>query len=411
VNLRVARPHRRETLLVEPTGLDKVRARRVVVVTGAVIPEQLALWYGVRDLGIKLTIVGTDANIYRGRWPWYPRKPPGLDCVLLRPLSPAVQRGHLWWVYRGLSRILTQTRPDLVHILSEPWGALVLQTLLLRRRQETRARVCVHGADNIFSHGSRPEQFARRFILSRVWSGIDGFVSWSQEGIDAARREGLPPIPTAVIPAVIPDPSQFLPSSPDRTALRAKFRLPVDEPVVGFIGRLDEEKGIRDLLQAARLLGPSGPFFSVWGAGPLEKVVRRHLSAGQVRGSFGGALSLAAVPEALRACDVLVVPSRTTPAWKEQFGRIIVEAMLAGSAVVAYRSGAIPEVVGEGGLLVDEGDVGGLATSILRTANDASFRSDLATTAMKEALSRFHPEVVGDRLVRLWSEVMSRWAS
>jgi glycosyltransferase involved in cell wall biosynthesis len=213
-------------------------------------------------------------------------------------------------------------------------------------------------------------------------------------------------MPTTVIPAVVPDPSRFASWAPSEA--RSRFGLPQDEPVVGYVGRLDDEKGIKDLLLAMGSLGPSAPFLSVWGAGRLEGLVRHHLVGGQVRGSFGGALGLGEVPEALRACDVVVVPSRTTPGWREQFGRVIVEAMLAGAAVVAYRSGAIPEAAGDGALLVDEGDVSGLAAAIRRLMNDSAFRSELAARGREEALSRFHPRVLAERLVRFWSEVLSR---
>lgn len=411
MNLPVARPHRRETLLVEPASLDRMRARRVVVVMGAVIPEQLVLWRAVKELGIELTIIGTDANIYGGKWPWHPRMPPGLDCVLLRPLSPAVERGHLWWMYRGLGRSLAQLRPALLHVVSEPWGALVLQTLLLRWKARPGAPVCVHGADNIFDHGSRAEQLARRLILAGVWPRIDGYTSWSRGGIEAAQGRGLPPIPTAVVPGIVPDPSHFSSTGYQKEQARSRLGLPEDEPVVGYFGRLDHEKGIGDLVQATRSLGVSAPFLAIWGAGAMEGLIRELMSAGRVRGSFGGALALTEVPEALQACDIVVIPSKTTSQWKEQFGRVVVEAMMAGSAVVAYRSGAIPEVLGRGGWLVDEGDVQGLAAAIRHLVTHNADRLELAARGRREALTRFRPRVLAEGLVRLWSEVFAQWQS
>ena len=390
-------------------GLDALFSQssmRVAVIMGGVIPEQLALWHAVRGAGVGLTIVGTDFDVYRGKFPWHPRRPTDIDTVILRLRSPAPIRGQVWWTYEGLYPALRRLRPDLLHVVSEPWGALVSQTLFARRSVGKRVPLSVHGADNIFDHGTWPERVARRVILSRVWPRIDAFVSWSGGGIDAARGAGLPAIPTTVVPAVVPDPALFPSSRP--SDLRARFGLPRDEPVVGYLGRLDEEKGIEDLLQAMGSLGPSAPFFAVWGAGRLEGLVRHRLSAGELRGKFGGPLGFAYAPRALQACDVIVVPSRTTPAWKEQFGRVIVEAMLAGAAVVAYRSGAIPEAAGDGALLVDEGDVSGLAAAIQRLTTDSSLRSELAARGREGALARFHPNVLAERLVRFWSEVRSR---
>ena len=65
-----------------------------------------------------------------------------------------------------------------------------------------------------------------------------------------------------------------------------------------------------------------------------------------------------------RRFDVVVVPSLETPSWVEQFGRVAVEAMASGVVVVASRSGSLPEVVGEAGVLVPPGDVGALADAL-----------------------------------------------
>ena len=61
------------------------------------------------------------------------------------------------------------------------------------------------------------------------------------------------------------------------------------------------------------------------------------------------------VPRHLRALDALVLPSESTPLWKEQFGHVLIEAMACGVPVVGSDSGAIPEVIGEAGLLFPGG--------------------------------------------------------
>jgi glycosyltransferase involved in cell wall biosynthesis len=105
---------------------------------------------------------------------------------------------------------------------------------------------------------------------------------------------------------------------------------------------------------------------------------------------------------------VLVVPSRTTPEIKEQFGRVILEGMLAGCAVVASRSGAIPEVVGDSAQLVDEGDVTGLAAAVHQLVSDPPARQELAARGRQQALRRFHPDVLARQMLRFWSEVITQ---
>jgi glycosyltransferase involved in cell wall biosynthesis len=91
---------------------------------------------------------------------------------------------------------------------------------------------------------------------------------------------------------------------------------------------------------------------------------------------------------------------------KEQFGRVVVEAMLAGTAVVAYRTGAIPEVAGDGAVLVEENDIAGLSKAIRRLAEDRALREGVAASGRARALELFHPEVLAERLVQLWDEIL-----
>jgi glycosyltransferase involved in cell wall biosynthesis len=141
----------------------------------------------------------------------------------------------------------------------------------------------------------------------------------------------------------------------------------------------------------------------MWGAGPLEAQVKDSLAHGDV-GELEP-LSLSDVPEGLAACDVLVVPSRTTPSWREQFGRVLVEAMLAGVPIVAYNSGAIAEVVGTAGKLVPEGDVDGLAQAIREVLVDPAVANRLAAEGRERAREQFYPDRVAERLVHLWTRI------
>src|SRR4029077_20714900 len=78
--------------------------------------------------------------------------------------------------------------------------------------------------------------------------------------------------------------------------------------------------------------------------------------------------------------DVLVLPSRTTPTWAEQFGRVLVEALWCGVPVIGSDSGAIPVVVNTtgGGLLSPEGAVAALANALFELRADPAVREALA---------------------------------
>jgi glycosyltransferase involved in cell wall biosynthesis len=128
---------------------------------------------------------------------------------------------------------------------------------------------------------------------------------------------------------------------------------------VGFVGRLVGEKGVGDVLALAE----AHPEWTVGvaGDGPL----RSDVVNATPNVTWLGALPAAEMSSFYDNVDVVVVPSRSTPTWTEQFGRVIIEALANGVPVVAYDSGEIPWVASvTGALLVPEGDVAALATAV-----------------------------------------------
>jgi glycosyltransferase involved in cell wall biosynthesis len=86
---------------------------------------------------------------------------------------------------------------------------------------------------------------------------------------------------------------------------------------------------------------------------------------------------------------VLALPSRTLPNWKEQFGRILVEAMACGVVVVGSDSGEIPNVIGEAGLVFPEDDKEALQAHLTRLIGDAGLRRRLAQAGRERVLENY----------------------
>ena len=92
--------------------------------------------------------------------------------------------------------------------------------------------------------------------------------------------------------------------------------------------------------------------------------------------------------------DVLAAPSQTTSRWREQFGRMLIEAMSCGVAVAASDSGEIPYVVGDAGLVLPEGDVDAWAAGLDRLLSSPDERQRLADDGMRRARAEFAWPVV-----------------
>lgn len=193
---------------------------------------------------------------------------------------------------------------------------------------------------------------------------------------------------------------------PDRHVDRARSRARLAELVgaapgdelVGLAGRLCVGKGQHELLAVAPgvlaerphvrfvLIGGDDPAFP----GHLARLEADAQSRGIAdRVAFVGHRRDAA--DLLAGCDAVVVPSVLDDAhgWREGFGLVPVEAMQAGTPVVAYASGALPEVLGADALLVPEGDRPALAAAVLRVLGDPSLASDLAERGRARVATRY----------------------
>jgi glycosyltransferase involved in cell wall biosynthesis len=181
--------------------------------------------------------------------------------------------------------------------------------------------------------------------------------------------------PIHIIPLSV-DLSQFRPRPKDSSLSQT---LQLRTPVVGYFGRLVSEKGIHQLLQAfSSIRRETGAALLIVGDGPLAALCRGIEGARVVAG-----VAHLDIPRYLSLCDVLIVPSITTSRWKEQFGRVIIEALACGIAVVGSDSGAIPKLLRDtgGGVVVPEGNPAALATAVLVLLADSSLRVKLARSA------------------------------
>lgn len=264
-------------------------------------------------------------------------------------------------------------QPDIVHIDEEPYNVATWHALRAARR--AGAKTLFFTWQNINRRYPWPARLGERWVLRHVDHAIAGTAGaaevWRAKGYRG---------PLAVIPQFGVDPDLFRPA--DRPRQGGTFK-------VGFVGRLVEEKGGAHLLDALSTLE------GVWqldiiGDGPqknaLQEQARRLRVADRV--TFG-TLPSVRMPGYYQGLDVLAVPSLTRPNWKEQFGRVIIEAMACGVPVIGSDSGAIPDVIGEAGLVFPEANTAALAEQLRQMMHDPGLRRDLAARGRQRVLAHF----------------------
>ncbi|HVP50340.1 MAG TPA: glycosyltransferase [Candidatus Bathyarchaeia archaeon] len=174
------------------------------------------------------------------------------------------------------------------------------------------------------------------------------------------------------------------------------------EDYVLFVGRICEEKGIRQLLGVFRRLGKI-PLVVV-GDGPMKAEAERAASANVL---FAGALSAADTTARVKSARFLVFPSIGF----ETFGMTILEAAACGVATVGTRLGAIPELVQEGrtGLLFDPHDAEEFATKVCWAWEHPVSMNEMGAAARQMYLRRMTAEKGYSSLMRLYSSVSEDW--
>ncbi len=200
----------------------------------------------------------------------------------------------------------------------------------------------------------------------------------------------------------------------DCTAVRARLGLPVDRPVVAQVGTLTHWKGQHITaeaflrLAAGRSAPPCSLLYLGEGSGDYRRALERRFEAAPL--AWRGAVRFASFPPndftALACADLLVHPS----VMPDPFPNAIREAMVLGVAVIAARTGGIPELVrhGETGWLVEPGDAGALAVALARLLDSPEERSRVARAAEAHAAVAFDIETTKRPFVELFERLGDR---
>lgn len=291
--------------------------------------------------------------------------------------------------YPTLGRLLRETRPDVVHIDEEPYNLATLQANVLARR--LGARTLWFSWQNLRRTYPWPFSAIERYNLRRVDYAIVG----NRAAAQVWREKGYKG-PLAVIPQFGVDPEIFHPP-PNRSGKSVHL---------AYVGRLVSEKGV-DLVLEALMDVPGEWRLTILGSGPEEESLRALAQHDPLRERvrFRSLIPSVEMPDFYRSVDVLVLPSRSRPNWTEQFGRVLVEAMACGAAVIGSETGEIPHVVGDAGFTFPEGDSATLRTLITRLVEDGELRRELGRQGRTRVLENFTQRRVAAETVAVYREM------
>jgi glycosyltransferase involved in cell wall biosynthesis len=254
-----------------------------------------------------------------------------------------------------------------------------------------------------FRYDDNPLLAARK---RRVKSAAAHYLAVTERARMALVLEGVSEDRITVVPAGV-DVDRFRPREPSQ-ALRRSWGVPTGAPVVLYVGRLIQEKGLVELVRAFAA-GTWNAHLVLIGSGDQSARVSTAAAALGVsdRVHLQSSSSYTDLPLGYATADVVVAPSLTTPYWEEQFGMVLAEAMACGRALISTTSGAIPEVVGDAAVLVEPYDIAQLAGALDALLGDEVLRQRLGVAARERALSKYAPSVVARGLEAVYRRVLS----
>ncbi|MDQ6897116.1 MAG: glycosyltransferase, partial [Actinomycetota bacterium] len=295
---------------------------------------------------------------------------------------------------RPLWRALGETW-DLVDLHEEPFALATAEVLAIRALRRQQAPYALYSAQNLEKRLPAPFRWLQR----RTLQGAAAVSVCNAAAGALVERRGFPGR-ADLIPLGV-DAAYFRRwAAADKTAHPRRS----GAAVVGYAGRLASHKGVDVLLEA--VAGMPGVRLRVAGDGPMAAALHERAQRDDLAGrvTFLGAVHGSALAELYAGLDVLAVPSLTTSTWVEQFGRVAVEAMAAGVPVVASDSGALPDVVGEAGLLVAPGNASVLRAGLEEVLGDPDLTARLRLAGMRRA-TECDWESVADRYVEMYRRV------
>jgi glycosyltransferase involved in cell wall biosynthesis len=290
-----------------------------------------------------------------------------------------------WQVWRALRDF----QPDVVQVEEEVFSLCALEFSLWARL--TGKPLVVFGWEN----QARSLPLLRRWVRRYVLDTASLILAGNHDGAKLLYQWGYPGL-VEVMPQLGVDPSFFQPTA----------KPPSAEFCIGFLGRLVPEKGIDTLLTAVKHLRSRhlNARLVICGSGSGETELRQAAVGIPVTWQKG--VTHEQVPQMMAQFDVLVLPSRTTPTWKEQFGHVLIEAMAMGIPVVGSSSGEIPNVIGRSDLVFVEGDALALAQILQRLIEDGAWRQAVQQYCLTRVQQHYTHDRIAERLIMLWQKLL-----
>jgi glycosyltransferase involved in cell wall biosynthesis len=296
---------------------------------------------------------------------------------------------RMFQIYLNACDIVRKFNPDIVHVEEEPFTMAAWQFIKAAKK---------FGKKSLFftwENLSRSYNPMFTYFNNYCIKNSGGIIAGNEEAKNIFKSRGFSG-PIEVIPQYGLNMEDFI--------IRKRKSGPSGF-ILGYVGRITPEKGIETLIDS--LKGLDNVKLMIAGSGNSEYTakIKERASMTGAKIEFSGFLGRDKIASFLASIDALVLPSLTTPRWKEQFGRVLIEAFASKIAVIGSSSGEIPNVIGGGGLIFKEGSPESLRECIRKISSDSVLYDELAEKGFERVKTNYTNDIIAGKINGLYGKM------
>lgn len=327
-----------------------------------------------------------------------------------------------FFIFKNLKKTLSEINPDIIMLEEEYWTQVAAQVTYVTKKFLPQTKLILLSQENIChiweKEGKSLYQKFRyqsfhlleQFIIPK----LDGLVFqfpevWQdfEQRMLALKFKGT----KGTFPQLGVDYDRFAKPATIKNlrSIREKLNLDNNTFVYGYIGRITKEKGVEDMIYALAGWDKLNTKVLIIGNGDSEYLEELHQLIKKLNlnyiVSIHPAIPFDDIPNYFQILDISILLSHTTPIWKEQFGRVLVESMAAGTPVIGSDSGAIPLVIGRAGYIVMEKDILSIREALIEAYANKNKYEKLSKLAQIRATKHFSYTAIAEKTYDFIKEI------
>lgn len=358
-------------------------------------PTLLIVWHGAlypsyrKPFWLLQTRHGWDVHLLAARR-WRQALPNATNFVAAPDEPISIYARRAWLRFHGATHVqpsfpslMSHLRTDLLYIIEEPFSLMGWLGAYWATRNSPPTPFVLYTYQDLYKQYPPPFRWMERFSLQYAARVLTPNVQAGQV-VESKGYKGF----WDVLPQTV-------------NLERFNYREPRQSSLftVGYVGRLVEEKGVDLLLWAISEMEPSVRL-RIAGDGPARHRLKRMADELGVthQVAFLPPIAHEELANFYHDLDALVLPSRATEDWQEQFGRVLIEAMACGVPVIGSDCGAIPGVIGDEGLIFAQNNHLALTERIEMLAADFKLRQRFSLHGRVRVEQNYSAERVAKKL-------------